>query len=83
MFRYAVARLPRRADKVLRLTVTIVKRTDPGFVILPRRWVVERTFAWISKPRRCVRDYETRPAHHEAMVQLATIMTMSRRLTRK
>ena len=50
--------------------------------MLPRRWVVERTFAWISKHRRCVRDYETLPAHHEAMVHIAMIMTMSRRLAR-
>jgi len=37
---------------------------------------------WISKYRRCVRDYETKPDHHEAMVHLAMIMLMSRRLTR-
>jgi transposase len=67
---------------VLRLTVQIVKRTEAGFVVLPRRWVVERTFAWISKHRRCVRDYETKPDHHEAMIYIAMIMTMSRRLAR-
>src|ERR1700736_813830 len=68
------------AAQALRLTVTVVKRTDKmtGFVVLPRRWVVERTFAWISKPRRCVRDYEALPACHEAMVHLAMIITMSR-----
>ncbi|MFG2043977.1 transposase, partial [Dactylosporangium sp. NPDC048998] len=70
------------ARNVLRLTVQIVKRTEPGFVVLPRRWVVERTFAWISKHRRCVRDYETKPDHHEAMIYIAMIMTMSRRLAR-
>lgn len=69
------------AKQVLAMTVAIVKRTEPGFVVLPRRWVVERTLAWISKHRRCVRDYETLPAHHEAMVQIAMIMTMSQRLT--
>lgn len=70
------------ARKVLTMTIQIVKRTDAGFVVLPRRWVVERTFAWISKHRRCVRDYETRPDHHEAMIYIAMIMTMSRRLAR-
>ena len=72
------------AAQALRLTVTVVKRTDKmtGFVVLPRRWVVERTFAWISKHRRCVRDYEALPACHEAMVHLAMIITMSRRLAR-
>ncbi|HUH70937.1 MAG TPA: hypothetical protein VLZ05_19900, partial [Mycobacterium sp.] len=39
-------------------------------------------FAWINKHRRCVRDYETRPDHHEAMVHLAMITTMTRRLAR-
>jgi transposase len=77
-------RLVTWAATVLSLTVRVVKRTEDmtGFVVLPRRWVVERTFAWISKYRRCVRDYETLPAHHEAMVYLAMIMLMSRRLAR-
>src|SRR3954452_17869139 len=72
------------AQKVLALTVTIVKLTDDlaGFQVIPRRWAVERTLAWISKHRRCVRDYETLPEHSEAMVQIAMIMTMSRRLAR-
>jgi hypothetical protein len=49
--------------------------------VLPRRWVVERTFAWISKHRRTVRDYETLPASHEAMILWAMIALMTRRLT--
>jgi transposase len=77
-------RLVTWAQAVLALAVTIVKRTDDltGFHVLPRRWVVERTLAWISKHRRCVRDYETRPDHSEAMVYIAMIMTLSRRLSR-
>jgi transposase len=77
-------RLVRWARAVLAFTVTIVKRTDDlaGFQVIPRRWVVERTLAWISKHRRCVRDYETLPEHAEAMVYIAMIMTMSRRLAR-
>lgn len=72
------------AKKALSLTIEIVKRTDDltGFTVLPRRWVVERTFGWITKYRRCVRDYETLPEHHEAIVYISMIMTMSRRLTR-
>jgi len=72
------------AQQVLALTVQVVKRTDDitGFVVLPRRWVVERTFGWITKHRRCVRDYETLPAHHEAMIHITMIMTMPRRLAR-
>jgi transposase len=77
-------RLVTWAQAVLAVTVTIVKRTDAltGFRVIPRRWVVERTLAWISKYRRCVRDYETRPEHAEATVYIAMIMTLSRRLTR-
>jgi transposase len=77
-------RLVTWAQTVLAVAVTIVKRTDDltGFRVIPRRWVVERTLAWISKHRRCVRDYETLPAHSEAMVYIAMIMTQSRRLAR-
>ena len=65
------------------ITVQIVHRPgdQQGFAVLPRRWVVERTNAWISRRRRCARDYERLPAHHEAMVQLAAIIQMTRRLT--
>jgi transposase len=54
----------------LKLTVQIVKRPDDlhTFQVLPRRWVVERTRAWITGHRRCARDYERLPAHHEAMI---------------
>ncbi len=77
-------RLVSWAQTVLTFAVTIVKRTDDlaGFRVIPRRWVVERTLAWISKHRRCVRDYETRPDHAEAMIYIAMIMIMSRRLAR-
>jgi transposase len=73
------------ANQVLRLAVTIIKRSDnvTGFVVLPRRWVVERTFGWLVRHRRLVRDYERRPEHHEAMVWWATVTIMTRRLTRE
>jgi transposase len=69
---------------VLALTLTIVKRTDDttGFVVLPRRWVVERTFGWLLRYRRLVRDYERRPDHHEAMVLWASVAIMTRQLDR-
>ncbi len=51
-----------------------------GFQVLPRRWVVERTFAWISRCRRLARDYERKTAHTEAMIQFAMIRLMSARL---
>ena len=48
--------------------------------VLPRRWVVERTLAWITSHRRCARDYERPPASHEAMVLWAMIALMTQRL---
>jgi transposase len=78
-------RLVTWAANVLRLTVTVVKRTDDlaGFVVLPRRWVVERSFGWLMRHRRLVRDYERKIEHHEAMIWWATVATMTRRLTRE
>lgn len=51
-----------------------------GFHILPRRWVVERTFAWISRNRRLARDYERLPRHSEAFIYAAMIRLMLKRL---
>lgn len=72
------------AAATLRLTVEIVRKLagQVGFKVLPRRWVVERTFSWINRCRRTVRDYERLPAHHAAMVQWAMIIIMTRRLAR-
>ena len=65
----------------LKITLEIVaRRSQHTFEVLPRRWVVERTFAWISKHRRTVRDYEHLPASHEAMILWAMIALMTRRL---
>jgi transposase len=77
-------RLVSWACQVLALTVTIVKRSDDttGFVVLPRRWVVERTFGWMLRYRRLIRDYERRLDHHEAMVLWATVTIMTRKLAR-
>ncbi|WP_031089098.1 IS5/IS1182 family transposase, partial [Streptomyces sp. NRRL S-15] len=68
----------------LGLTLQIVKRTDDmeGFVVLPRRWVVERTLSWLMQSRRLARDYETLTATSEAMIQWSMITRMSRRLAR-
>lgn len=61
----------------------IVKRSDDvaGFAVLPRRWVVERTFGWIGRYRRMSKDYETLPASSETMIYLAMVNLMVHRLS--
>jgi putative transposase len=61
-------------------TVEVVKRSDPGFVLLPKRWVVERTFAWINQNRRLSKDYELLPEMSEAVIQGSMIRLMLQRL---
>lgn len=64
-------------------TLQIVKRGEPHrFVVLPKRWIVERTFAWISRNRRLARDYERHARTVAAFMRLAMIRIMLRRLTR-
>ena len=65
-------------------TLEIVKRTDDmsGFQVLPRRWVVERTFGWLNRWRRLSKDYEQLPQTSEAMIYAAMSFVMTRRLAR-
>jgi transposase len=63
-------------------TLQIVKRSDlSGFVVLPKRWIVERTLAWISRNRRLCRDYERHAPKVAAFVRLAMIRIMLRRMS--
>jgi putative transposase len=65
-----------------KLRLEIVKRTDhmPGFVVQPTRWIVERTFGWLARSRRLSKDYEYLPASSEAMIDVAMIRLMLKRL---
>ena len=66
-----------------RCTIEIVKRTEAHtFKVLPRRWVVERTFGWLGRYRRLNRDYERQAQTGEVMVYLAMIRLMLARLAR-
>jgi putative transposase len=62
----------------------IVKRSDDlkGFVVLPKRWIVERTFAWLGRYRRLSKDFEALPETSEALISVAMIHLMVRRLAR-
>jgi len=68
--------------KRLRCTLEIVKRSDDvkGFTVLPKRWIVERTFGWFGRYRRLAKDYEVITENSEAMIRIAMINLMSRRL---
>lgn len=81
---YAGDKLKRRLQKIGRWTIEIIKRTDKaqGFEILPRRWVVERTFAWINRCRRLAKDWEKSIASAEAWITIAHIRLLTRRIAR-
>ncbi|MBO3753234.1 transposase, partial [Streptosporangiaceae bacterium NEAU-GS5] len=65
------------------IDVEVVPRRSgqPGFHVVKRRWVVERTLGWLMFHRRLVRDYETRPDRSEAMIHIASIDNLARRIT--
>ncbi|ESW66243.1 transposase IS3 [Mesorhizobium sp. LSJC280B00] len=71
-------------QKIGTFTLEIVKRTDKakGFEVLPRRWVVERTFAWLGRCRRLAKDWEKSLASAEAWIYVAHIRLLTRRLAR-
>ena len=71
-------------QKIGTFTLEIVKRTDKakGFEVLPRRWVVERTFAWLGRCRRLAKDWEKSIASAEAWIYVAHIRLLTRRLAR-
>ena len=68
----------------LTLVLAIVKRSDDqkGFVVLPKRWIVERLFAHLMRSRRLVRDFERRTTSAEAMIYWSMTLLMTRRLAR-
>jgi hypothetical protein len=72
------------AKDTLGITIKVVPRPKDakGFVLLPKRWVVERSNSWTMRARRNARDYERLMSHAEAHIQWAFITLMSRRLAR-
>lgn len=81
---YAGPKLRGALAKIGDWTLQIVKRSDTskGFQVLPRRWVVERTFAWLGRCRRLAKDWETTIASAEAWITIAHIRIVTRRLAR-
>lgn len=81
---YAGPKLRRALRNVGKFTLEIIKRSDSAksFEVLPRRWVVERTFAWLGRCRRLAKDFERTIASAEAWVFIANIRLLTRRLAR-
>ena len=81
---YAGPKLTQALDKLGTWTLEIVRRSDAakGFVLLPRRWVVERTFAWLGRNRRLAKDFEACIENAEAWLLIASIQLLSRRIAR-
>lgn len=81
---YAGDKLKKRLQRIGKWTLEIIKRSDKvkGFEILPRRWVVERTFAWLGRCRRLAKDFEKSIASAQAWIIIAHIRMLTRRLAR-
>ncbi len=80
---YAGRKLEAAVAHIDRLTIEIIKRSDVrGFVVLPRRWVVERTLAWLNRCRRLAKDWEASVASSEAWMVIASIRRMTRRIAK-
>lgn len=73
-------KLVEAAKNVLGWEMEIREKKDKGFVVEWKRWIVERTFAWLNNCRRLSKDYEKWPENHEGVVYVAMIRLMLRRL---
>ncbi len=82
---YAGPKLKGRLEKIGKWIIQIVKRSDnaEGFELLPRRWVVERTFAWLGRCRRLAKDVKATIASATAWLLLAHIRLLTRKITRQ
>lgn len=74
--------LPGFVQQTLHFTIECVRRVPgtKGFVVLPKRWIVERTFAWLGRSRRHSKDYERNPETSEAMIHISMVHLMLKRL---
>ena len=81
---YAGPKLVAALEDIGTWTLEIIRRSDTaqGFEVLPRRWVVERTFAWLNRCRRLAKDWEKTIASAQAWILVANIRLLTRRLAR-
>ena len=78
---YASPSLHAWCQQLFGVTMTVVRRSSSGFTVLPGRWRVERTFAWLGRWRRLSKDYEQLPVVSETFVYVAMIGLMLHRLS--
>ena len=79
---YASPAIAHHCQEIYGVDYEIVERTSKGFQVLPKRWVVERTFAWFGKYRRLSKDYEQSMAVSAAMLYFCSIHILVRRLAK-
>ena len=81
---YGKCGLPAWAKETCKVVLQTVLRPveAKGFVVLPKRWIVERTFAWLTRYRRLSKDYERLTENSEAVIYIAMIELMSKRLAK-
>lgn len=78
---YCGERFAQAVSEICGAKVEVVKRNSAEFKVLPRRWVVERTFGWLGRCRRLSKDYELLPEVSESMIYAAMIRLMLNRLS--
>ena len=81
---YADGKLKVALAKICNWTIEIIKRSDraKGFTVLPRRWVIERTFAWLNRYRRLAKDFEHTIASATAWLFMASVQLLARRIAK-
>ncbi len=82
---YAGDETERAAYEASRIRLSVVKRTDrevKGFIVLPKRWIVERTFGWVNRARRLAKDFETSITSSQAWFMLSLTFLLIRRIAR-
>jgi putative transposase len=67
-------------QELVQARVDVICRNEPGFQVLPKRWIVERTFGWWNQYRRLSKDYELLPETSESMIYTVMIRLMLKRL---
>ena len=77
---YSGQNFARVVRQICGASVEVIKRISKTFEILPKRWVVERTFGWLNRYRRLSKDYETHIENSEAMIYCSLLRLMIRRL---